>query len=80
MSVLVYGTAMLAVFIIAVLGWDTYLFMQSIAPLETQEILETKKISLTAEDIKEAIRILDERQEKFAALLKETNATTTISF
>lgn len=80
MSVLIYGTAILAIFIIAVLGWDTYLFMQSITPLQTMEIQETKKISLTAEDIKEAIRILDQRQEKFAALLKMTNASTTISF
>jgi len=78
--ILVYGTMILTVFAVAVLGWNTYLFIQSISPLETVEIKESKKISITSQNIDEAINIIDQRQQRFEALLKKTTGTTTISF
>lgn len=79
-TILIYGTIALAVLVISALGWDTYLFIQSISPLEAVEIKEPKKISLASKDIDEAIRIINQRQEKFTTLLKATNASSTISF
>ena len=78
--ILTYGTAVLIICIVAVLAWDAYLFMQSITPIEPITAQESKKISLTTEEINEAISIIDQRQEKFTALLKEITSTTTISF
>jgi hypothetical protein len=54
--------------------------MQSIAPIQSVTIQESKKISLTVQEIDEAIRIIDQRQEKFTTLLREITSTTTISF
>lgn len=77
--ILVYGTIALAMLLVAVLGWDTYLFIQSISPLEAVTISEPKKISLTSQDIDGAIRIIDQRQQQFDNLLKTTTASTTIA-
>lgn len=78
--ILVYGVKVLALCIIAVLAWDAYLFIQSIVPIESTSVRESKKISLTSEDIDDAIRIIDQRQQKFTALLEKITSTTTISF
>lgn len=78
--ILTYGMGVLAVCIIAVLAWDAYLFMRSIAPIKPATIQESKKISLTAQEMDEAIRIIDQRQQTFTTLLKEITSTTTISF
>lgn len=79
-AVLVYGTIALAIFAIAIFGWDAYLFIQSLSPPEPAEIQESKKISLTSEDIDEAIRIIDQRQQQFTTLLQEATTSAAISF
>lgn len=78
--ILTYGVGALALCILAILAWDAYLFMQAIAPIESISIQESKKLSLTLGDIDEAIRIIDQRQQQFTALLEKTTGTTTISF
>lgn len=80
MMILTYGVGALALCIVVVLAWDAYLFIQAIAPIESTSMQESKKISLTPEDIDEAIRIIDQRQQQFTALLQKTTGTTTISF
>lgn len=79
-TVLLYGIVLLFVLIMGVLGWDAYLFIQSIAPQETIMIKKSKEISLTSQDIDDAIHILDDRQEHFTTLLKDITSTTTITF
>ena len=78
--VITAGIILLALLLIATLGWDTSLFVQSLAPLEATAIKESKQVSLSSGDIDEAIRILDSRQQGFNTLLQHTAATTTISF
>ncbi len=78
--ILAYGVEVLALCIVAVLAWDAYLFIQSSAPIESTSVQESKKISLTSEDIDEAIRIIDQRQQQFTTLLEKTTGTTTIPF
>ena len=78
--ILIYGVEMLVLGIVAVLAWDAYLFIQSSAPIESTSAQESKKISLTFDDIDEAIHIIDQRQQQFTALLQKTTGTTTISF
>lgn len=79
-TVLTYGVLLLLVFIILILGWDASLFMQSLSSPQATTINESKKMSLTSQDIDDAIHILDQRQQKFNALLKGITGTTTISF
>ena len=79
-TILIYGMAILVVFVIAILAWDTYLFMRSIAPIQPVTVQESKRSSLTSQDIDEAIRIIDQRQQRFTNLLQEMTSTTTISF
>ncbi len=74
------GMIFLAVISLSILLWDGYLFMQSLSPAQSEPRKESKKISLTSEDIDDAIRILDKRTRQFETLIHAGSATTTIVF
>lgn len=63
-----------------VLGWDMFLFTQSFSFLKQKKIDALKQLSLTTQDINDAIHLLDERQEQFNAILQAATGTTTIVF
>ncbi len=79
-GVLIYGTLLVVIGFVSILGWDAYLFMQSISPPQAAVINKSEKISLTAQEIDDAIHILDQREQQFNILLKQTTGSTTISF
>lgn len=78
-TTLVWGICTIAILLVLILGWDTYLFMQSISPPQANDIVESKT-TLTAQDIDNAIQILDQQKVQFDTLLNQIMGTTTISF
>lgn len=77
--VFAWSICIVAILLVSMLGWDAYLFMQSISPPQANDIVESKT-TLTAQDIDNAIQILDQRQMQFDTLLHQITGTTTISF
>ncbi|MDP3769680.1 MAG: hypothetical protein Q8R40_01915 [bacterium] len=75
-TVLMIGIIFLAIFLVGILMWDGYLFMQSITPPTAAPIKNSKEVSLVAQDIDDAIQILNTRQQQFNTLLKTTTGTT----
>ncbi|GEM_PF-3193767 len=74
-AVLMTGIIFLAIFLVSILMWDGYLFMQSITPPTAAPIKNSKEMSLAPQDIDDAIHILDARQQQFNTLLKTTTGT-----
>ncbi len=78
--VLAWGMIIVTVCLIIILIQDTVFFMQSISPPRPQATGTSKQISLTSQDIDDAIHILDQRQQQFNTLIQGFTGTTTISF
>ena len=74
------GMILLALLLLAILGWDTSLFLQSLSPLEPAILKESKQVTLAPSEIDDADRTLDLRQQQFNALLQSSTGTSTISF
>lgn len=79
-AVVAVGTMLLVLFAIAILLWDASLFLQSLSGLQPKTATSSQQVSLTAQDINDAINILDNRQQQFNALIHSTAGTSTISF
>ena len=78
--VLTGSVLMIVLLLVVMLSWDAFLFMRSIAPAKGDGNIESKTVTLTPQDIDGAIRILNERQAQFNALLQKISGTTTVSF
>ena len=79
-AVIIWGTVLLVVFLLAMLAWDASLFMQSISPVQPEAAGTSKQASLATQDIDDAIRILNIKQQQFNLLLAGSTGTSTISF
>ena len=79
-AVIKWGMICIITFLIALLAWDASLFMQSISPLQPETAASSKRASLSAEDIDDAIHILNTKQQQLNLLLTGSAATSTISF
>lgn len=79
-TVILWGMAVCAVCATGIIIWDGALFLESIAPLEPQTETQTKQISLTSQDIDDAMQILNQRQKRFNTLIIDVAGTSTISF
>ena len=78
--VITWGMILLALSATAVLLWDTSLFLRSISMLEPETAIPSKQVSLTTQDLDDAINILDSRQQQFNSLIRGVAGTSTISF
>lgn len=68
-EILLWGVALLAMLLLALILWDMYLFYNTLTGVERRGEVVKPTVGISAREIDEVIQLLDERKKKFDSVL-----------